>query len=353
MAEFEILDRREEIEKIDRGGMLRNVEQFPEMLLQALAQDFVLPKIRNISQILILGVGGSAIAGDIVSDFLSGKLEIPILVNRSYFLPAFVGKGTLIFALSYSGNTEEVLFGLREAEKREAAVVAIASGGKLKEVAESKGFPFLLLPSGYQPRAALPYLLVKLLVSLEKLGFVQEVSREISSAAAFLQRLREEYGMQRPVRNNLVKQLAKKTLDKIPIIFGSAGTTAAAALRWKTQFSENSKTTALLNIFPELNHNEIVNLSGLKREEHNFIWLVLRDDGDHERVKKRIEITKSLIGRQLGGANEVFSQGKSLLTRILSLILFGDYLSVYLAILRGVDPTPVEIITRLKKELTR
>jgi len=147
--------------------------------------------------------------------------------------------------------------------------------------------------------------------------------------------------------------LAKKLVGKIPLIFGSVGTTGSAALRLKNQFNENSKVAAILSLFPELNHNEIVSLSTLRRDDHNFAWIVFRDESDNERVKKRIEITKSLIGRQLGGVNEIVTQGKSPLARILSSILFGDYLSVYLAILRGVDPTPVEVISRLKKELMR
>ena len=127
----------------------------------------------------------------------------------------------------------------------------------------------------------------------------------------------------------------------------------AAGLRLKTQFNENSKITALFNVFPELNHNEIVSLSVLNRSKHNFSLIFLRDEGDHERTKKRMEITKSLIGMQLGGVSEIWSSGKSAMERILSLIYFADFLSVYLAILQGIDPTPVEVIGRLKKELMR
>ena len=355
MAEVELLDRAGEIAKIDRSGMLSVVSQTPEMLFQAekFSAGVSLPKLKKIDQIIVSGMGGSAIAGDVAADLFFKKTKVPILTNRSYTLPEFAGSETLLFALSYSGDTEETLSVVKEAERRKAAVICITSGGKLKEIAESKKYPLFLIPTGYQPRAALPYLLIPLIISLEKMGIFPSISDEVKEVIALLQKLREEYGLQKPLRSNSVKQLAKKLVGKIPLIFGSVGTTGSAALRLKNQFNENSKVAAILSLFPELNHNEIVSLSTLRRDDHNFAWIVFRDESDNERVKKRIEITKSLIGRQLGGVNEIVTQGKSPLARILSSILFGDYLSVYLAILRGVDPTPVEVISRLKKELMR
>jgi len=354
VVEREDLDHREVISEIDRSDMLGVVGRMPEMISQAekFSAGVSLPKINKISQVVVTGMGGSAIAGDIAADLFFKKAKVPILSNRGYLLPEFVSSETLFFALSYSGETEEVLSSVKEAEKRGAAIVCITSGGKLKEIAENKKYPLFLIPTGYQPRSALPYLLVPLLAILEKQGVAASLEG-IQETVALLQKLRDEYGPQKPARSNPAKQLAKKLVGKIPLIFGSTGTTAAAALRIKTQFNENSKVAAIFNLFPELNHNEIVNLSALKRENHNFAWLVLRDDSDNERVKKRIEITKSLLGRQLGGVNEMVAQGKSPLTKIWSLILFGDYLSVYLAILQEIDPTPVEIISRFKKELMR
>lgn len=361
MAELEILDREEEVGKIDRSDMLSVVGQIPEMILQAerfsagvsLPNPTIVGKLKKVGRVMVVGMGGSAIAGDIAADLFFKRARVPILTNRNYILPEFAGPETLLFALSYSGETEEVLSAVREAGRRGVAVVCITSGGKLKEIAESKRYPRFLVPSGYQPRAALPFLLIPLIVGLGKMEIVPSVSEEIKETIALLQKLREEYGPQRPTRSNQVKQMSKKLIGKIPLIFGSAGTTGAAALRLKTQFNENSKVTAIMSLFPELSHNEMVNLSTLKREGHDFFWILFRDEGDHERVKKRIEITKSLLGRQLGGVSEIVSQGKSQLARIMSLVLFGDYLSVYLAILRGIDPTPVEIISRLKKELAR
>ncbi len=355
MDRFEVLENIEKIKEIDKGNMLAVVSDTPRMLLHALELSTGTPlsKIKKVDQIVISGMGGSAIAGDIVSDLLSNKTKIPIYVNRNYRLPAFVNKETLFFALSYSGNTEEVLSAVKEAAKCGATIICITSGGKLKEIAEMNKHTLYLIPSGYEPRAALPYLLVPILVVLEKIGTISGMKDELQGGADLLQKLQKEYGATSPTRNNPVKQLANKLVDKIPIVFAAAGSTESAGMRLKSQFNENSKVTAIFNLFPELNHNEIVNLSVLKREEHNFSLIFLRSEADPERIAKRMEITKSLIGSQLGGVNEVWAQGKTPLARLLSLIYFGDLLSVYLAILRGVDPTPIEVIARLKKELAR
>ena len=355
MAEVELLDSEEQIAKVDRSGMLAVVGQLPEMVEQAerYSAGVDLPKAEAIRQILVLGMGGSAISGDIFSDLYLRKIKYPIVVNRSHSLPEFVDKGTLVFALSYSGNTEEVISAVKEAEKRDTRVICITSGGKLKEIAAGRNYPLFLIPTGYQPRSALPLLLIPLLSSLETMGIIPPAGAEIKEAALVLRKMKDEIGPGKPARNNTAKQLAKKMAGKIPVIFGVTGTTASAALRLKNQISENSKLTSVLNNFPELNHNEIVNLSNRSREEHNFVWLVFRDEADGERVKKGIEIIKSLLGKQMGGVNEIVSYGKSPIARALSLIFFGDYLSVYLAIQRGVDPTPVDIIGRLKKEIMR
>ncbi|MFH1684373.1 MAG: bifunctional phosphoglucose/phosphomannose isomerase [Candidatus Margulisiibacteriota bacterium] len=355
MDRFDLLDNLEKIGEIDKDGMLAVVARMPEMLLDAfeLAQKVSLRKIKKVRQIVLIGMGGSAIAGNIVSDILSEKIKIPIYVNRNYKLPAFVGEETLVFCLSYSGNTEETLSALKQAAEMKAKIVCITSGGKLKQIAEGSGYPLFLIPPGYQPRAALPYLLLPALKCLEQIGVFPNLKEDLEEALFVSRKLKAEYNVDKALRINPAKQLAKKLLGKIPVVFGNVGTTEAAGLRLKTQFNENSKVTALLNLFPELNHNEIVNLAAVKREEQNFCLIFLRDEKDLEKVKKRMQITKSLIGRQMGGVNEVYSQGKSSLAKILSLVLFGDFLSVYLAVLQGIDPTEVNIITRLKKELMR
>jgi len=346
VAKPDFLDQLEEIRKLDRSGM-------PEMLKEAGKIDFSLPLLGPAEQVIIAGVGGSGMAGHLALDLLWKTAKAPLYLFGGYVLPEFAKENTLLVALSYSGDTEEVLSMVQEAGKKKIKVVVITSGGKLKEMAEKNNYPLVLIPGGYQPRAALPYLFVSLLRVLEKAKVVSSLAEGIQEAEFLLQKLRQEYGGHVPLRNNPAKHTAKKLLGKMPVIFGSLGTTAAAALRFKTQLNENSKVTALYNFFPELNHNEIVNLFCLKRESHNFSWVLFRDENDSERIKKRIEITKSLLGSQLGGVQEIFSQGKTPLARMFSLIFWGDYVSVYLAILQGLDPTPVDAILRLKKELAR
>lgn len=355
MDSFEILDNSEQLNQVDKDGMLKVALDTPEMLAQAveLANKVKLPKIKKIKQIVVSGMGGSAIAGDIVADLLRETCPVPIYVNRDYRLPSFVGKESLLFSLSYSGNTEETLKAVKEAEERGVRIVCVTTGGKLRKFAESRVFSLYPISAGYQPRAALPFLLAPLLICLEKIGIISDIQKDFIEAIRVLRGLKAEYSPERPSISSALKQLARKVSDKTPLIFGAVGTTAAAALRMKTQFNENSKLTAGLNLFPELNHNEIVNLSALRRGEHKFCLICLRDEKDSERIKKRMEVTKSLIGTQVGGINEIWSQGKSRLARILSLIYFGDLLSVYAAIARGVDPTEVDVITRLKRELNR
>ncbi|MFA4844080.1 MAG: bifunctional phosphoglucose/phosphomannose isomerase [Candidatus Margulisiibacteriota bacterium] len=355
MAKPEQLDSAATLGAIDPQGMLAVVGRWPEMLQQAaeFSARVTVPSGLRASQVIVSGMGGSAIAGDIAADLLLRQMKVPLVVNRSYSLPEYAGPETLLFAMSYSGDTEETLSAVKEADRRQVQVMAVTAGGKLKELADSKKYPVFLLPAGFQPRAALPFMLVPLLTGLAKAGLAPDLSGDISEAVAVLRKVRDEYSPNRPARANLAKQLAKKLLGKLPLIFGSAGTTGAIALRAKCQFNENSKQTALANVFPELDHNELVSLAQLKRDNHNFAGIVLRDESDSERIKKRIEITKSLLSRQLGGFSELHPQGKSPLARALSLICLLDHVSVYLALLQEIDPTPVEVIGRLKKELTR
>lgn len=350
-----VLDKPQNIKLIDKSDMLGRSLALPAMLLEALAlaPGGHLVKGKKLSQIVVAGMGGSAIAGDIAADLLQVESELPIYVNRGYQVPGYVGKRTLFLALSYSGDTEETLAAVKAAQDRGAKIICVTSGGKLAELAAQKSWPLFLVPAGQQPRAMLPYLLVPLLKSLEQAGCCSGVKGEIEKTAALLQGLKQESGPENPLRTNPVKQLAKKIAGTTPIILAVSGTSAAAGARLRTQFNENSKVTALLNLFPELNHNEIESLASLKRGQHNFSLIFLRDEEDSERIKKRLEITKSLIGSQLGGANELWAKGASRLSKILSLVYFGDLLSVYLAILRGVDPTPVMVIERLKRELSR
>jgi glucose/mannose-6-phosphate isomerase len=350
----ETLDDLEKIKSIDGRGMLALVGKLPDMMEEGwtLSEAINIPKVGKFNNLVISGMGGSAISGDIVSIALRNKADLPIFVNRNYSCPKFVGAGTFFIAASYSGNTEETLSAFKEAVQRGAKIFSISSGGELKELSKKNGIPFIEVPKGLPPRAALGYLLSSILNLLNKLG-IGTFKEDLYETTKMLKQLSRKYGASCGSRDNEVKQMAIRLHGKIPLILASDGTTYAAGLRWKTQLNENSKLTAVLSVFPELDHNDLVNFSFLKKGEHNFSLVLLRDDGDIERMKKRIEVTKSLISGNLGGAAEVWSQGESILARTMSLILYGDYLSVYLAMLSGIDPTPVEIIEKLKKELSR
>ncbi|MEE8637566.1 MAG: SIS domain-containing protein, partial [Candidatus Margulisiibacteriota bacterium] len=218
VGKIEDLDSLEKIKEVDISGMLSVVAETPEMLLKAqeLLPNTALRKVKKIRQVVVAGMGGSAIAGDIAAGLFSGKIDLPLYVMRGYRLPAFVGKETLFFALSYSGNTEETLSAVKEAERCGAKIICIASGGKLKEIAEKNNHPAYLIPSGYESRAALPYLLMPILKSLEEAGIISGFREELNKSVELLRKLRGEYGEGRPLRGNPVKQLAKKLLGKIP-----------------------------------------------------------------------------------------------------------------------------------------
>jgi glucose/mannose-6-phosphate isomerase len=350
----ETLDNVEAINRIDGLGMLALVEKLPAMMEEgwALSGTADIPKPDKISNLVIAGMGGSAISGDIASVVLRSKADFPVFVNRNYGCPKFVGAGTLFIAVSYSGNTEETLSGFKEALKRGATIISVSSGGELKELSKKNGIPFVEIPKGLPPRSALGYLLSALLSLLQRAG-VGTFKEDMDETIKLLKQLSKKYGVSCAARENDVKKMAIRLHGLTPVILASDGTTFASGLRWKTQLNENSKVTAVLSVFPELDHNDIVNFSFIKPGEHKFSFVALRDEGDPERMKKRIEITKSLISGNVGGIAEVWSHGESVLARTMSLIYYGDHLSVYLALLSGIDPTPVEIIEKLKKELSR
>lgn len=356
MEKTNILDNPNKIKQIDKLAMLDIAYALPELIGEAkdIADKAIVPKkVKKYNKIVVAGMGGSAISGDVVSDALSDKLSIPIISNRNYAVPAFVDKDTLFIAISYSGNTQETLTAIKSAQKITENIVVITSGGALKELALKNKWTMFCVPTGYQPRAAFPFLCVSLLIALQKMLGMQEIEEEINEAIGNLKRIKEELDINQPTRANAIKQLAIKLMGKTPIIFAVTGNSAGAGMRLKTQFNENSKQTALLNFLPELGHNELVNLAELKRPDHKFCLIILRDEKDSEKIKKEIEIVKSLIGMQLGGTNEIWSKGKNKLSRILSLVYFGDLLSVYVALLKGIDPTPVEVLVKLKKEMSR
>lgn len=335
-----------QIKEIDRSDMLTILLNFPQQWEEAgrIGREFPSPHYKGIGNIVITGMGGSAIGGDILRLYLSSELELPIFVNRGYTLPRFVDDTTLVVAVSYSGNTEETLSVYKHAKKVGAKIVAVSSGGTLSELCRQDRFPVATIPPRLPPRTALGYLFLPTLITLQKLGLIKDKQDEIEETLLLLRRLSSEYASP----ENQPYKLALKLKGKIPIIYQEEAL-GAVGLRWKTQINENSKVLAYAVNFPEMNHNEIVGWEGSHIAPlSDFKPLVLRDKGESERIVRRIDITKSVIG---GEFEEIWSRGESLLARLFSLIYYGDFLSFYLAILTGVDPTPVKPIDTLKKEL--
>ena len=352
------LDAIGTIQKYDRAEMLGIIESFPKQCNAALAigQAFDLPaayraKYRNI---VCTGLGGSAIGSDIARSYLQGEAKIPLIVNRNYTLPAFVNSETLVIAASYSGNTEETLSAYRDARAKGARIIAITSGGELGSLAEKDGCAVITIPPGLPPRCALGYSFFPLLILLSKLGIVPDKSKEIEQAISGMDALRNNaLGHHVPQRKNIAKKIAQGIFGKFPVIYGGQDRIDAVVTRWRGQIAENAKTLASNHVFPEMNHNEIVGWEYPPKVLKSCVVLMLRDADDSRAVSRRMDITGKILKNQGVKVIEVQSQGKGLLARIFSLVYTGDFVSFYLAILNRCDPTPVERIAYLKKELAK
>jgi glucose/mannose-6-phosphate isomerase len=267
-----------------------------------------------------------------------------------YTLPRFVGPGTLVIISSYSGNTEETIAAHREALRRKARILCITSGGLTARLARRWKSPLLLVPGGLPPRAALGYSFFPILYALGKMGVVDDRGKEIRETIALLDRLSASYAD--PERaENLPLRLAERLSGRIGIIYSAAERFDCVNTRWRGQIAENAKSLAFGHVLPEMNHNEIVGWSTQREPLSEMEVFFLRDKDDHLRVRFRMEATKRLIGECTSHVTEVWSEGSSLLARIFSLIHLGDWVSLYLAVLNGEDPTPVAVIDRLKQEL--
>lgn len=347
------LNSEASIAAADPGGMLGFIYQLPEQFAEAwrLGEQAGVPAPdREIDLILVNGLGGSAIGGDFLRVYLGNRCPLPVLVNRHYTLPRYVGRSTLVFAVSYSGNTEETLSAYDDARTKGATVIAVTSGGKLAEWAKRDGAPLVVIPGGLPPRSAIGYLFVSSLAVLQQWGMVNAAA-DIEETITLLKEMRQYLGPASPTGANLAKQLALKAFGKIPVIYGASGTTEAVAARWKGQINENSKAPAFFNLFPELNHNEIVGTEVPRDLLQNLIIFMLTDPGDHPRVARRMGLLPQLVGDRVKEIVMVTARGKSDMSRMFSLMYIGDYLSIYLALLYGIDPKPVEIIDKLKKRL--
>ncbi|MEM3536403.1 MAG: bifunctional phosphoglucose/phosphomannose isomerase [Candidatus Bathyarchaeia archaeon] len=353
MPKTSILDNPDKIRGIDRSGMLSfcvDAAKYYENAVQV-AEKVVInyPKPKSI---IVAGMGGSAIGGELLKDWTNDTLTIPVEVCREYTLPAYAGKTTLTFIVSYSGETEEALSVFLNAIKRNCMIVCISSGGILLNFAEKLKIPSVRVPEGIPPRAALPYLFIPKLIILEKLGLITKVRDEISEAISMLRQVCGENAPEKPLKENFSKKLATDVYGTVPVVYGF-GFYRSVAQRFKQQFNENSKIPSKWEVFPELNHNEVVGWEKAEKLADYFSAIIIRDKSEPEPVKCRIEATKELLGGKVKRLCEVWSKGEGRLAKMLSTTIIGDFTSVYLSILRGVDPTPVKTISTLKGKIAK
>jgi glucose/mannose-6-phosphate isomerase len=335
--------------------MFRCVADFPVQVEEALSIGELAPiayRADGIRSIVLCGMGGSAIAGDLLRSYLADELQVPFAVNRSYALPAYVARETLTILSSYSGNTEETIAAYQEALLRKSTVLCITTGGEAERLSQIHGHACIKVPPGLQPRAALGYSFFPLLTALVRMGFVKPRAVDIEETVAALKRAARIYGDPASRKNRALK-IAQHLHGKLPVLYSSAERFDAVNVRWRGQICENAKHLAFGHVLPEMNHNEIVGWKADPAMLKKMAVVFLRDAGTNQRIQRREEVTRKILRKKTPLVLEAWSEGTSLLTRMFSLVYLGDWVSYYLAILNNEDPTPVKVIDYLKGELAK
>jgi glucose/mannose-6-phosphate isomerase len=331
------------------GAVTRAPRQWREGIERAEAVQG-LPSVDGVRAVVACGMGGSGIAGDVLAAVAAARMRVPVAVVKGYTLPAYIGPETLVLAISYSGNTEETLSCFEQAQEKKARIIAISTGGKVAERAAAAKIPHVRPVEGLQPRAALYSLAVIPLVLLGRMGLL-DAAPELDAVERLLE---EQVGALEagvPAEKNEAKRLAHQLDGYLPLVWGQEGELAVAALRWRCQFNENAKMPAFDRVLPELDHNELAGYDPGLPELGRVALIVLRTDGEHPRIAKRVDASLGVMRDRVGLAEQGWALGGSPLERLMSVALLGDFVSVYLALLRGVDPTPVDVIERLKRAL--
>jgi glucose/mannose-6-phosphate isomerase len=346
------LDDVQAVGELDPSDMLGAVAGLPSdcrVSYEAAVGRDDLPSADRLTAVTVCGMGGSAVAGDVLRSVFRGRLGLPVDVIRSPELPAFCGPHTLVVVSSCSGNTAETLAAFREALARGCRLLAVTSGGVLAEEATAAGVPIVSVPSGMMPRAALGHLAFSLLGALEAVGLLPRLADDVRETLDVLQELTSALGVDVAEANNLAKLTASWIGDRIPVIWGAEGIGAVAAMRWKTQLNENGKIPAWWGAMSEVDHNEVVGWTVPYGRQH--VVIALRHEGEHPEIGPRFPLSLDIARAAGADAVEVGATGRSALARLMSLILIGDYTSVYAAFRRGLDPTPVVAIDQLKTAL--
>ena len=348
-----VIESVERIRAADPGNMLDRIKDLPRQVRDAwkIATAAQLPPAHgDVRNITVAGMGGSAIGGDLAAALLAGELKVPMSVHRDYGLPAYVGRDSLVIASSYSGNTEESLSSFEEAQRRGARVLVLTTGGRIAELARAAKYPVITFSYPAQPRAALGYSLGLVLGSLSRLGFVRDLSADIDAALADLAKLEER--VHEGARTNDAKKLAIELHGRVIFAYGG-GVLGVMARRVKGQWNENAKNWAAYDVLPELNHNAVVGFPHPDVARDALAVLFLRSDRDNPRHKLRFDVTGELLDRASVPHKTLQFSGASMLSEVLQLTLFTDYVSFYVALLNGADPSPVKSIDYLKERLAK
>ncbi len=355
---MKMLDDLEYIHSIDKSNMLKVMESFPEQLLEALdiAERSKIPRIdgREIDNVIVAAVGGSAIQGDLIRNWVEDQMTIPLEVCRDSNLPFYADSGTLVIAVSYSGNTQETLSQVLDAFERRCKVFTVTSGGQLARISKKLAIPTIKVSSGLVPRAALPHLLASTAHILSRSRLIKNILEETKLASSQLREIRREVRAENPLPNNRAKQFALDLLGKFPVIYSSTRLSGVAR-RMKNQLNENSKVHSKFELLPEAIHNEIEGWKRLNVVEEMgmpFSIVFVRDAEESKSEKVRFEEMKKLLGEAgFSEIKQVLLEGETKLGRLLSGVYFGDFVSFYLAVARGFDPTPIKSIEKLKRRI--
>lgn len=301
--------------------------------------------------VMLTGLGGSAAGGDFTKALFDAEGKVPFSVNRDYHLPKWVGGSTLVICASYSGNTEETISAYADAKKAGAKVIVVTSGGKLAEMGRADGFPVIVIPGGQPPRTALGYMMIPVIAVCEKLGLIP--AQDYEATFANLDECAQSWGVSAAFEGNIAKQLGASLQGKVSVIYGLGPWQAIAGNRWKGQINENAKNMTFSNAFPELNHNEILGwVQADKQGVAQWVGMLLEDGTESAKMRKRFEVTEQLV-KSVCPFHRVTIHGISLLSKMLNLTFLGDFVSLYLAALNGVDPENIDAINLLKSELAQ
>lgn len=321
------------------------VEGFTKQLQEALdiANSAVLTKKNNIQNIVVTGLGGSGIGGTILSELVQTECPIPIIVNKDYFLPEFVNSNSLVIISSYSGNTEETLSAMKQAITKNAQIVCVTSGGEVEAIAKKHNFDTIIIPGGHPPRSCIGYSLVQLFKIVQFNEFIKtDLLKQVQVSITLLDTEKQSIKSE-------ASGIAKTLLHKIPVIY-SLGSCEGIAVRFRQQINENSKMLCWHHTLPEMNHNELV---GWTEKNDSLAIVTFRTSFDYERTIKRYELCKSIFSKYSNSVTDITAKGNSKVEQFLYLINIGDWISCYIADLKNIDATEVNVITNLKNELAK